>query len=120
MSISEKNIIYFLGVGGIGMSALARYFYSKGYDVAGYDRVRTELSIELENSGILIHYLDDNLLIPEKFRNIKNKDRILIICTPAIPVENKELKWFKQNGFSIHKRAEILGEITKNFVTLLF
>jgi UDP-N-acetylmuramate--alanine ligase len=118
MSLSDVNRIYFIGVGGIGMSALVRYFYSKGYNVAGYDRVKTELCVELENSGILIHYKDDVKLIPETFKDFSKKEQTQIICTPAISSENKELEWFKENGFSIHKRAEILGKITENYTTI--
>jgi UDP-N-acetylmuramate--alanine ligase len=101
---------YFLGVGGIGMSAIARYFKHNGFDVAGYDRVRSKLCAELESENINIHYEDNVDFINEKF---KNSDETLVIYTPAIPQEHAEYQYFKQNNFKIMKRAEILGEITK-------
>jgi len=101
---------YFLGIGGIGMSAIARYFKSKGFVVAGYDRVRSELCAELENEGIDIHYEDSVDFIPQNF---KEPSDTLVIYTPAIPQEHSEYQYFKQNNFKILKRAEILGQITK-------
>lgn len=101
---------YFLGIGGIGMSALARYFKAKGYEVAGYDRTSTQLTKELENEGIKICYSDDAELIGANYRNINDT---LIVYTPAIPAENKQLIYFQQNGFEINKRAQVLGQITK-------
>ncbi|MDR0829714.1 MAG: Mur ligase domain-containing protein, partial [Prevotellaceae bacterium] len=101
---------YFLGIGGIGMSAIARYFNAKGAAVAGYDRVRSELCAELEAEGIDIHYVDDLNLIDKKYFD---KTQTLVIYTPAIPQEHTEYQYFKQQGFRVLKRAEILGEITK-------
>ena len=101
---------YFLGIGGIGMSAIARYFNHKGCAVAGYDRVRSELCAELENENIDIHYEDAVDFIPQNFRN---SAETLVIFTPAIPQEHSEYQYFKQNNFKIVKRAEILGQITK-------
>ena len=101
---------YFLGIGGIGMSAIARYFKSKGFAVAGYDRVRSQLCAELESEKIEIHYEDSVNFIPQNF---KNPADTLVIFTPAIPQKHSEYQYFKQNNFKILKRAEILGQITK-------
>ncbi len=102
--------IYFLGIGGIGMSALARYFHAKGFALAGYDRTRTQLCRELEAEGIAIHYTDDVAAIAENF---KDKNTTLVVYTPAIPAEHTEFQFFKSNGFEIQKRAQVLGEITR-------
>jgi len=108
--LDDIKAIYFLGIGGIGMSNLARYFISQGKSVAGYDRIETPLTKELVIEGAQIHYIDDTDLIPDFF---KNKSTTLIVYTPAIPEENKELTFFKNDGFTIQKRAQVLGEITK-------
>ena len=108
MDSKYKNI-YFLGIGGIGMSALAQYFYSIGYNIAGYDRFRSDICIMLENLGINIHYEDDINNIPVTFLNPLNT---LIILTPAIPEDQTEFQYFIQNDFQISKRAEILGMIS--------
>ena len=104
-----KNV-YFLGIGGIGMSALARYFKAKGFEVAGYDRTRSMLCEELEAENILIHYNDSVELIPTIFLQ---KNDTLIVYTPAIPEDHSEFQYFKQQGFTIQKRAQVLGEITR-------
>lgn len=104
-----KNV-YFLGIGGIGMSALARYFKAKGFEVAGYDRTRSMLCEELEAENILIHYDDSVELIPTIFLQ---KNDTLIVYTPAIPEDHSEFQYFKQQGFTIQKRAQVLGEITR-------
>ncbi|WP_299312175.1 UDP-N-acetylmuramate--L-alanine ligase [uncultured Aquimarina sp.] len=109
-----KNI-YFIGIGGIGMSALARYFKFLGKNVAGYDKTSTQITSDLEELGIDIHFRDDENAIPELFLN---PDETLMIYTPAIPVSHKELNYVKNNGFSIKKRAEVLGIITENTYTL--
>ncbi len=105
-----KNIkrVYFLGIGGIGMSALARYFKATGKDVAGFDRLQTRLTRELINSGINIHFKDDIELIPATY--LKKEDTLVII-TPAIPADHKELSFFRKNNFKLFKRSEILGSI---------
>ncbi|HNQ67199.1 MAG TPA: UDP-N-acetylmuramate--L-alanine ligase [Bacteroidales bacterium] len=108
MDSKYKNI-YFLGIGGIGMSALAQYFYSTGYNIAGYDRFRSEICIMLENLGINIHYEDNISHIPSAFLNSL---KTLIILTPAIPEDQTELQYFRKNCFQISKRAEILGMIS--------
>lgn len=106
-----KKAIYFLGIGGIGMSNLARYFISKGHAVGGYDRAETPLTKALVQEGAMIHYEDNVTVIPEKF---KEKENVLIVYTPAIPVDHSEFVYFKEQGFEMHKRAQILGEITKS------
>lgn len=102
--------LYFIGAGGIGMSALIRYFLSKGKSIAGYDRVESGLTKELVNEGADIHYEDNLNLIPETF---KNKKSTLVVLTPAVPNEHSELTYFRENGFQIIKRSQLLGEITK-------
>ena len=108
--IEKIKYIYFLGIGGIGMSALARYFKAKGAVVCGYDKVATPLTNELINEGISVHFNEDIEMIP--------KDLDMVIYTPAIPKDNKEFIYFKENGYNIHKRAEILGLITQNSYTI--
>lgn len=111
MKIEEIQSVYFVGAGGIGMSALARYFLSLGKNVAGYDRTPTALTKHLEKEGAAIHYTEDCDLIPEAFRNPATT---LVVYTPAIPVEQKELKWFIDGGFDVQKRAQALGTITRS------
>jgi UDP-N-acetylmuramate--alanine ligase len=108
VDINTFKRIYFIGIGGIGMSALARYFKATGKDVAGYDRTNTNLTRELINSGINIHFEDDIELIPRNY--LKNSDTLVII-TPAIPIDHKELTHFRKNNFKIFKRSEVLGLI---------
>jgi UDP-N-acetylmuramate--alanine ligase len=109
------NNIYFVGIGGIGMSALARYFNRIGKQVAGYDRTQTELTKELEHEGIAVHYSDDINLITDNF---KNTEDTLVVFTPAVPKEHAELNYFRDNGFRVIKRSEALGEITKAAKTI--
>lgn len=111
MKINNLSSIYFLGIGGIGMSNLARYFLSKGKKVAGYDRVETPLTKSLVNEGASVHYEDDENLIPDF---CIDSNSTLVVYTPAIPENSKELNYFKTNGFNIYKRAQVLGEITQN------
>ena len=117
MNLDLYKHIYLIGVGGIGMSALARYFNSKGKMVYGYDKVKSELCIELETEGINIHYSDDVHEIPEPIKNAGFND-ILVIYTPAISSENKELSFFTNKGFKVYKRAEVLGMISKQSFTI--
>lgn len=105
MNKMEKRNIYFLGIGGIGMSALARYFYQKGCIVSGYDKTPSPLTKKLEEEGILVHYEDNPDLIPE------NVD--LVILTPAIPTDSLELNYLRDIKANIMKRAEVLGEISR-------
>ena len=102
MTDSQKTY-YFLGIGGIGMSALARYFHSLGYRVCGYDRTRTALTRQLEAEGMEIHYEEDINQIPKQLD--------LVIYTPAIPADNQEFVYLQQLGVPVKKRAVVLGEI---------
>lgn len=103
--------IYFLGIGGIGMSNLARYFMSKGKKVAGYDKTETELTRNLSQEGAAIHYDDAVDHIPDY---CKDKDTTLVVYTPAVPSDNAEVGYFRENGFKMQKRAQVLGLITQN------
>ncbi|MDR0567125.1 MAG: UDP-N-acetylmuramate--L-alanine ligase [Prevotellaceae bacterium] len=105
----EMKNVYFIGIGGIGMSALARYFLHQGKPVAGYDRVRTPLTQALERDGALIHYSDSAQLIPPIFRY--GGGDTLVVYTPAVGSDNSELGFFRQNGVKTVKRAEVLGLI---------
>lgn len=106
---SYKNI-FFIGIGGIGMSALARYFHSIGKSVYGYDKTKTELTKELEQMGMSIHYTDDLNNIPSEI----TKENTLVVITPAVPKSHSEWNYFIDNGFEIKKRSEVLGLITKD------
>lgn len=106
---------FFLGIGGIGMSALARWFKRKGDRVAGYDLTKTPLTEELEAEGIDIHYKDNISLIPVKFMN---QDQTTVIYTPAIPDDMSELKFFRDGKFQIYKRSEVLGLLTEGMESL--
>jgi len=112
MKVDIKTIhnVYFLGVGGIGMSAIARYFNTLGINVAGYDKVSKPLTDDLINEGINIHFSDDIINIPEEF---KNKHNTLVVYTPAMPKNHKELNYFIKEGFSIKKRSEVLGMLSR-------
>ncbi len=112
MNINDIKSVYFVGIGGIGMSAIARYFLSKGIFVAGYDKTPSNLTEELQKEGAEIHYDEDEALIPEC---CKDKDTTLVIYTPAIPSDHKELVFFEQNGFDIEKRAQVLGALTRAY-----
>ncbi|MGN0258628.1 MAG: UDP-N-acetylmuramate--L-alanine ligase [Bacteroides sp.] len=111
MRLEEIKNVYFVGVGGIGMSALARYFLAKGKQVAGYDRTPTELTRCLEQEGAQIHYSEGVEFIPEAFRRAETT---LVVYTPAIPKEHAELTYFSTQGFEIQKRAQVLGLITRS------
>jgi len=111
MNINSKHNIFFIGIGGIGMSALARYFVSNGKHVAGYDKTKTQITSQLEDKGVSICYSDNLSLIPDAFINI---DNTLVIYTPAIPQSHKQLNYFKDKGYVVLKRSQVLGEITKN------
>lgn len=110
MNINTLTAIYFIGAGGIGMSALVRYFLSKGKKVGGYDRTPSELTEKLIAEGADIHYEENVALIAEEFFNPATT---LIVYTPAIPAEHKELVYFKEHGFEIQKRAQVLGMLTQ-------
>ncbi len=111
MELSKINRVFFVGVGGIGMSALARYFAKRGCLVAGYDKTRTNLTIALEQEGILVSYLDDDSVMPVSF--INNHNDTLIVYTPAIPSNSNILNYFKHYGFNLKKRSEVLGIISQ-------
>ena len=102
-----KNI-YFIGIGGIGMSAIARYYNAKGYKVSGYDKTPSPLTESLENEGIQVHYEDNTDFIP------KDIDDTLVIYTPAIPKDMGELVYVQENGYRVIKRSQMLGEITRD------
>jgi UDP-N-acetylmuramate--alanine ligase len=113
MDLKQIESVYFLGIGGIGMSALARFFHRQGKQVMGYDKTRTALTIELELEGMAIHYDDHVLEIPEIIR-LGKKENILLIYTPAIPKDSHELNWFIDAGYRLYKRSEVLGLLTQN------
>lgn len=117
MNVSNLKNIYFLGIGGIGMSALARYFNALGKNVTGYDKTRTPLTDELVNEGIEIHFSDDVNKINSSITEGNPADT-LVIFTPAIPAGHSELQYFSEHGFIIKKRSEILGLITENTFTI--
>jgi UDP-N-acetylmuramate--alanine ligase len=110
MNTNTLKAVYFVGAGGIGMSALVRYFLSKGKAVGGYDRTASVLTEKLRQEGADIHYEDNVALIPEVFLNPATT---LIVYTPAIPAEHKELTYFREHNFEIQKRAQVLGMITQ-------
>lgn len=110
MEIKDIKAVYFVGAGGIGMSAIARYFISKGMVVAGYDKTPSDLTSRLEKEGMLVHYEENVDEIPHACKNPKS---CLVIYTPAVPATHKELVFFRENGFEIQKRAQVLGALTR-------
>ena len=110
MEIKDIKAVYFIGAGGIGMSAIARYFIHRGLVVAGYDKTPSDLTRQLEKEGMQIHYEEDLDKIPAA---CKQPETCLIIYTPAIPAEHQELQYFRQHGFEIQKRAQVLGTLTR-------
>ncbi len=112
MKFEELHSVYFIGIGGIGMSALARWFKHIGKSVKGYDRTETALTNTLLKEGMEIHFEDSTDLIPQEVK--ENRDKTLVVYTPAIPKDHKEFKWLKDQGFEIMKRSQVLGLITKN------
>lgn len=110
MNINTIKAVYFIGAGGIGMSALVRYFLSKGKKVGGYDRTPSELTEKLIEEGAQIHYEENVALIPEEFLH---PETTLVVFTPAIPATHKELVYFQEHHFEIHKRAQVLGMLTQ-------
>lgn len=111
MNLAQIHNVYFIGIGGIGMSALARYFQFIGKNVAGYDKTATQLTDELIQNGLEIHFQDDVNLIDEQYKNPTNT---LVVVTPAVPKDHTEWNYFLSNGFTVKKRAEVLGIITKD------
>ena len=110
MEIKDIKAVYFVGAGGIGMSAIARYFIHRGIVVAGYDKTPSNLTKQLEKEGMIIHYTEDVTEIPHACKDPKT---CLVIYTPAIPAEHKELVFFREGGFEIQKRAQVLGTLTR-------
>ena len=110
MNLNQIHNVYFIGIGGIGMSALARYFQYIGKNVVGYDKTPTQLTEELQAIGLEVHFEDNISLIPTDFY-IENT---LVIVTPAVPVSHSEWNYFIERGYNIKKRAEVLGIITKD------
>ena len=110
MEIKQTKAVYFIGAGGIGMSAIARYFMHCGMVVAGYDKTPSELTRRLEKEGMLIHYEESVDEIPHA---CKKPESCLVVYTPAVPAEHKELVYFRDHGFKIQKRAQVLGTLTQ-------
>lgn len=117
--LNQIKSVCFIGIGGIGMSALARYCKHKNYFVWGYDKTKSNLTEQLQKENILIHYIDDvnevESVLSEHQLNVQN---LLIVYTPAVPENHSELQYFRANGFNIIKRAELLGAITENSYTI--
>ena len=111
MNLDSIRKIYFIGIGGIGMSALAKYFFNKNLIISGYDKTQTNITDSLISLGIKIVFKDSNDLIDKEFLDSKET---LVVVTPAIPITNKILNYFKSSGFKVMKRAEVLGLITSN------
>ena len=117
MELKDIKAVYFIGAGGIGMSAIARYFIHRGQVVAGYDKTPSDLTHQLEKEGLLIHYEEDIDEIPHACKNPKST---LVVYTPAIPATHKELEFFREGGFEIQKRAQVLGTLTRSHKGLCF
>ena len=110
MELKDIKAVYFVGAGGIGMGAIARYFIHRGVVVAGYDKTPSALTQQLEKEGMIIHYEEDVNEIPHACRD---KASCLVVYTPAIPATHQELTWFRDNGFEVQKRAQVLGILTR-------
>ena len=110
MELKDIKAVYFVGAGGIGMSAIARYFIHRGVVVAGYDKTPSALTQQLEKEGTTIHYEED---INESPHACRDKASCLVVYTPAIPATHQELTWFRDNGFEVQKRAQVLGILTR-------
>ncbi|MBR4389879.1 MAG: UDP-N-acetylmuramate--L-alanine ligase [Prevotella sp.] len=115
MQLKDIKSVYFIGAGGIGMSAIARYFLHQGLVVAGYDKTPTPLTDSLAKEGMAIHFSDDVSLIPEA---CKDADSTLVVYTPAIPISHSELTFFRDNGFELQKRAQVLGTLAEAYKAL--
>ena len=115
MNLKAINNVYFIGIGGIGMSALARYFVANGKQVAGYDKTATDITKGLQELGVYIHFNDNIIEVDPKYLN---KEETLIVYTPAIPRSHSELSYFRANSFSVLKRSAVLGEVTKQTTCL--
>ena len=117
MSTHNGHKLYFIGVGGIGMSGLARYFRRHGAEVAGYDRTPSELTNQLLSEGVDVQFDEDPRMIPEEFRNASPAD-VMVVRTPAVPASSPLLKYWEERGARIVKRAEVLGMVTRDQKTL--
>lgn len=115
MNLNDIKVAYFLGIGGIGMSAIARYFKHIGIQVIGYDKTKTPLTQKLVAEGMAIHYVDDVALVNSLQLKQENT---LVVLTPAIPKDHQEWAWFKANDFTIQKRSEVLGLLSKAYITI--
>ena len=115
MNLNTIHKVYFIGIGGIGMSALARYFVANGKQVAGYDKTPSEITKALQEVGVTIHFNDNVSEIDSRFLD---SESTLIVYTPAVPKEHSELKFFKKNNFNVLKRSAVLGEITRQTLCL--
>lgn len=116
MKLEQFRYIYFLGIGGIGMSALARWFHAKGFRVWGYDRTPTPLTEALIAEGIRVYFADDVRLIPAEVMD--HKEETLVILTPAVPADHSQLQYFRTEGYELQKRSQVLGLITRASYTL--
>jgi len=110
MNVQELKRVYFIGIGGIGMSALARYFLQRGATVNGYDRYRTDLTAQIEQEGAGIHYTDDVALL--------DRETELVVYTPAVPANHHELTWYRDNGYPVYKRSDVLQWITETMYAI--
>ena len=117
MELKDIKSVYFIGVGGIGMSAIARFFLKKGMVVAGYDKTPSVLTRQLEKEGVLIHYTENIAEIPHVCQNM---DHTLVVYTPAVPAQHQELLWFREQGFDVEKRAQVLGMLSRSQRALCF
>ncbi|CAN5403932.1 UDP-N-acetylmuramate--L-alanine ligase [soil metagenome] len=115
MNFENLKSVYFIGIGGIGMSAIARYFHAHGKTVAGYDKTPTQLTDELILEGIEVHFEDNPVAVKNRKLEIEN---CLVVYTPAVPKDHKELNYFLSNGFTVLKRSQVLGLITQNHFTI--
>lgn len=110
-SLDNYTHAYFIGAGGIGMANLERYLLQEGFHVGGYDKTPSELTQNLETEGVIMTFIDDENQIPQAFRNVETT---LVVYTPAVPSDSPILQWFQKNGFSVIKRSELLGKITRS------
>ena len=117
MNILNYKLYYFLGVGGIGMSALARFFNHYKKAVYGYDKTETMLTNQLQAEGIICHFEENETLLKETLSKF-SKEEILIVYTPAVPKEHLEYQYVIKNGYTVLKRSQVLGEISKQFKTI--
>ena len=117
MNILDYKLYYFIGAGGIGMSALVRYFNHYGKTVYGYDKTETDLTRKLQDEGAQLHFDEDKALVKKLF-SLYHKEDILVIYTPAVPKDHAEFVYLQNEGYNLQKRAWVLGEITKQFRTI--